>query len=223
MNCGRVSNQLSAYIDRELTGIEILQIRSHLTECDRCRGEHEALCWMKMMLGRLRSLEPPLGFVGETVQRFELPGARPLSAGSWGKRSPRFAAVARLLHALEVEGTPLPSVYAVMFGAPLHVRRLLNLIPWQPLTVGLTTAALAAALIFTSVVLHRHADTLVASTPSQVVWGYDQDSLNPQQIFHWAPGDSAPHNLLRDRLPDGQTSLPWVPVSLQEETSWTFR
>ena len=43
MNCGRVSNQLSAYLDRELTGTEMLQIRSHLTECDRCRSEHEAL------------------------------------------------------------------------------------------------------------------------------------------------------------------------------------
>ena len=54
MNCGRVSNQLSAYVDRELTGAEMLHIRSHLGACESCRAEHEALYRMKMMLGRLK-------------------------------------------------------------------------------------------------------------------------------------------------------------------------
>ena len=99
MNCGRVSNQLSAYLDRELTGVEMLQIRRHLTECDRCRSEHEALSRLKMMLGRLQSLEPPQGFVGDTVHRFELSGARPHRAAPWAKGAPRFSAIARLLTA----------------------------------------------------------------------------------------------------------------------------
>jgi putative zinc finger protein len=222
MNCGRVSNQLSAYLDRELTGVEMLQIRSHLTECDRCRSEHEALCRLKMMLGRLQSLEPPRGFVGDTVRRFDLSPLRPSSMARWGRESSRFFAIVRLLQALEVKRAPLSSVGG-MIGPPLVVQRLLSLIPWRPLTMGLTTAALAAALIFTSVILHRHADTLVASTPPEVMLGQDRDSLNPQQLFYWAPDQFPPHNIVRDRLPDGQTSLPWVPVSLQAETSWTFR
>ena len=60
MNCGRVSNQLSAYVDRELTGAEMLQIRAHLGACDSCRAEYEALGRIKMMLGRLRTAEPTL-------------------------------------------------------------------------------------------------------------------------------------------------------------------
>src|SRR5712692_4720313 len=154
MNCGRVSNQLSAYLDRELTGVEMLQIRSHLTECDRCRSEHEALCRLKMMLGRLQSVEPPQGFVGDTVKRFELSPLRTSSTALWGRGASRFSAIVRLLQALAVERAPLPTVGG-MIGPPLVVQRLLSLIPWRPLTMGLTTAALAAALIFTSVILHR--------------------------------------------------------------------
>src|SRR5437899_7742127 len=134
MNCGRVSNQLSAYLDRELTGIEMLQIRSHLTACDWCRSEHEGLCRLKLMLGRLQSQEPPRGFVGDTVQRFELSGVRPSSTALWGRGTSRFSAIVRLVQALEGERAPLPSVGGLI-GPPLVVQRLLSLIPWRPLTM----------------------------------------------------------------------------------------
>ena len=42
MNCGRVSNQLSAYIDRELTGAEMLSVRGHLGDCDSCQMRNTA-------------------------------------------------------------------------------------------------------------------------------------------------------------------------------------
>jgi hypothetical protein len=109
-----------------------------------------------------------------------------------------------------------------VFDAPGGARRVLGSIPSQRLTIGLTTAALAAALIFTNVVLHRHSDTLVASTPSWVLEGR-QDQLETPQFVDGAPGEVTLRNVFRDRLPDGQTSLPWVNVSLQGENSWTFR
>jgi anti-sigma factor RsiW len=226
MNCGRVSNQLSAFIDRELAGIEMLQIRRHLTECDRCRSEHESLGRMKMMLGRLRSLEPPPPFVGETVQRFGASGAWTAGAAPWGRRAPRYLLVAtRLFPARETAGAPLQGIRPGSLSAPVIRRVLLGLIPLQSLARALATAALAAALIFTTVVLlrPRHADTLVASTPAFVLQGQDQDSLNPPHYFDEAPSAFIPHDVWRGRLSDGQTSLPWVPVSLQGETSWTFR
>src|SRR3954469_4698625 len=70
MNCGRVSNQLSAYIDRELTGVEMLHIRRHLDGCAACCDEYDALCRMKMALGRLRSAEPKSEFVRHTARRW---------------------------------------------------------------------------------------------------------------------------------------------------------
>src|SRR5437667_11763584 len=79
MNCGRVSNQLSAYIDRELTGVEMLHIRRHLDDCDPCRSEYEALCRMKTLLGGLRSVEPHPGFVASVLGRWE---GQPAPGGS---------------------------------------------------------------------------------------------------------------------------------------------
>ena len=80
MNCGRVSNQLSAYINRELTGVEMLHIRRHLDDCAACCAEYDALCRMKMALGRLRSAEPRTELVRQTVSRWERHQA---SDGGW--------------------------------------------------------------------------------------------------------------------------------------------
>ncbi len=43
MNCFKVSHHLSAYLDSELTGSEMLAIRSHLGICPHCRAELESL------------------------------------------------------------------------------------------------------------------------------------------------------------------------------------
>ncbi len=221
MNCGRVSNQLSAYLDRELTGMEMLQIRSHLGDCDQCRAEYEALQRMKMLLGRLRSMEPPQEFLTEAMRRFERSGA-PRSGPLPGRGPmPWLSATTRRLVPARA-ATWEQGASAGALAAPPWARRLLDAVPWQRLTIGLTTAALAAALIFTNVVLRRHSDTLVASTPSAILEGR-QDQLETPQFVDETPGGFAMQDVVRDRLPDSQTSLPWVNVSLQGETSWTFR
>lgn len=210
MNCGRVSNQLSAYLDQELSGMEMLQIRSHLSSCDRCRAEQESLRRMKLLLGRLRSIEPPPVLREAAVRRFEQTGGRPQAPRSWLESGPAVG-VRRL------GGRPCPGYFVAVAG-----RWLLDSIPWQRLAVGLTTAALAAALIFTNVVLRRHSDALVASTPSLVLEGR-QDQLETPPFVEAVPGYPAPHDVFQDRRAESQSSLSWVNVSLQGESSWSFR
>lgn len=58
MNCRRVVNLISAYIDGELTGEEMLEIRRHLSHCDECREEYESIRHTKMALANLKTTEP---------------------------------------------------------------------------------------------------------------------------------------------------------------------
>jgi len=58
LNCRKVSSLLSAYIDRELTGEEMLDIRGHLGTCSVCRAEQESLVQTKRLLSSL-ALQTP--------------------------------------------------------------------------------------------------------------------------------------------------------------------
>jgi anti-sigma factor RsiW len=54
MNCQKVQNLISAYVDSELPGLEMLAIRHHLSECPECNGEYESLLSIKRALGSLQ-------------------------------------------------------------------------------------------------------------------------------------------------------------------------
>lgn len=58
MNCRRVSNLLSAYVDKELAGAEMLEIRAHLSRCSHCQNEHDQLQQTKQLLGALALRAP---------------------------------------------------------------------------------------------------------------------------------------------------------------------
>ena len=58
MNCRRVNALLSAYLDGELTGFEMLQIRDHIARCSDCREEQESLQSIKSMLAALPQHDP---------------------------------------------------------------------------------------------------------------------------------------------------------------------
>ncbi|HRF60523.1 MAG TPA: anti-sigma factor [Fimbriimonadaceae bacterium] len=62
MNCRCAQNLLSAYVDGELAGVEMLRLREHLGVCPACREEVEALRAMKRLLSRSPQVEPPAGF-----------------------------------------------------------------------------------------------------------------------------------------------------------------
>jgi anti-sigma factor RsiW len=61
MTCRNVRNKLSAYIDGELTGAEMLAIRSHLTHCPECEREERSQRAFKRLLGAMPCVEPPSG------------------------------------------------------------------------------------------------------------------------------------------------------------------
>ena len=58
MNCHRLNNLLSAYIDGELTGVEMIEIRRHLSDCPGCQGDLDQLRATKRLVGRLATVRP---------------------------------------------------------------------------------------------------------------------------------------------------------------------
>lgn len=61
MTCRNVRNKLSAYIDGELTGSEMLAIRSHIAQCPECDREERSQRAFKRLLGAMPCVEPPSG------------------------------------------------------------------------------------------------------------------------------------------------------------------
>jgi anti-sigma factor RsiW len=71
MNCRRVSNLISAYIDGELTGVEMLEIRRHLDECRSCNLQYESLRNVKQLLSGLAYAEPRAGLADRISRRLD--------------------------------------------------------------------------------------------------------------------------------------------------------
>lgn len=67
MNCDRIQNLLSAYLDQELTPEERRMVRKHLFSCPSCSELYEELTLVKGSLGRL---EPP-EFCNNYLERLE--------------------------------------------------------------------------------------------------------------------------------------------------------
>lgn len=70
MNCRCVQSKLSAYCDGELRGTESLQVRDHLSRCEVCMAELEALREVTSHLQQLSQVPaPPLGAEERAVTR----------------------------------------------------------------------------------------------------------------------------------------------------------
>jgi anti-sigma factor RsiW len=77
MNCRNCEQLLSAYLDNELGGDQMLKLRGHLAECNCCREELEQLRELKAMLASVPSIEPRAGFEERLSARvFEIPVQR---------------------------------------------------------------------------------------------------------------------------------------------------
>lgn len=61
MNCGRISRLISAYLDGELSGMEMFAVREHVHSCQSCSAELEGTRQMKAIMGRLRPVKPSTG------------------------------------------------------------------------------------------------------------------------------------------------------------------
>ncbi|MBX7132787.1 MAG: zf-HC2 domain-containing protein [Fimbriimonadaceae bacterium] len=68
MNCRTAQNIVSAYVDGELCGTEMLNLRSHLMVCKACAAEVEELKAVKRVMGAQPEVEVPAGFEDRLVQ-----------------------------------------------------------------------------------------------------------------------------------------------------------
>jgi anti-sigma factor RsiW len=62
MNCQTCQSQLSAYLDAELTGEQMIKVRRHLQECPTCAEEAESVKTLLSALGSMKMEQPPAGF-----------------------------------------------------------------------------------------------------------------------------------------------------------------
>lgn len=84
---------LSAYIDGELTGQEMLGLRDHLSRCRECRDEHYSLKTMKYLLSSLPEKEPRpewVAYLAESVAR-PAPSMSDRLRGQWERSWDAFA------------------------------------------------------------------------------------------------------------------------------------
>ncbi|MFQ3548775.1 MAG: zf-HC2 domain-containing protein [Armatimonadota bacterium] len=71
MSCHHIFNLLSAYIDGELTGAQMLEVRRHLSDCEECRKEYEELLQTKQLLANLTFAMPKAGFADELCKKLD--------------------------------------------------------------------------------------------------------------------------------------------------------
>lgn len=83
MNCSSVSSRLSAFVDAELTGAEMLLMQEHLRHCDDCAVELEELRSLKRMMSGLFTPEPPKDFENRLMEAVAKRPAVPLLP--WGR------------------------------------------------------------------------------------------------------------------------------------------
>ena len=73
MNCNIVRNLLSAYADSELSGTQMLAIRSHLKTCQECHSELEGIKAIKSGLAQLHDHVPtgsmPLAIIARVTKQ----------------------------------------------------------------------------------------------------------------------------------------------------------
>jgi len=71
MNCHKVQSLMSAYVDCELSGLEMLVVRQHLSGCGECNSEFESLLGVKKALGNLCAKHPASDLAGRICLRLD--------------------------------------------------------------------------------------------------------------------------------------------------------
>ncbi len=71
MNCSKVQSLISAYVDCELPGVEMLALRDHLRDCPDCSAEHDYTLKVKRAFGGLRPTVPPPGLADRIISRID--------------------------------------------------------------------------------------------------------------------------------------------------------
>ena len=71
MNCHRVQSLISAYVDSELPGVEMLAIRQHLNQCSECNLEFEGLLRIKRTFGTMQPSRPATDLPDRIFERLD--------------------------------------------------------------------------------------------------------------------------------------------------------
>lgn len=71
MNCYKVQSLMSAYVDCELPGVEMLALRQHLNQCSECNLEFESLLKIKRAFGMLQPGRPASDLPSRVFQRLD--------------------------------------------------------------------------------------------------------------------------------------------------------
>lgn len=83
MNCSKVQNLLSCYIDRELPGEEMLAIQRHMDACAECQRDYRQLLKVKRLLGAM-PVRAPEPFLEERLVQAVFANGKP--ASTWRLR-----------------------------------------------------------------------------------------------------------------------------------------
>ncbi len=69
MQCNTILSKLSAYLDQELAGFEMIALRDHLSGCSQCRQEAETLQSLKRAFSQMSAPEVPFGLEQRLIER----------------------------------------------------------------------------------------------------------------------------------------------------------
>ncbi len=83
MTCNNVQANLSAYVDEELSGAEMLEIRSHLSDCTLCSEEARAVEAIKKLVNCAPVPEPSADFEDRLVRNVLGASTAPTRQFSW--------------------------------------------------------------------------------------------------------------------------------------------
>lgn len=68
MTCTQTQNMISAYMDKELSGVEMQMVGQHLRQCPDCTKEHQQMLAMKRMMATLQVPAPSSDFELRLIQ-----------------------------------------------------------------------------------------------------------------------------------------------------------
>ena len=83
MTCKQVQIKLSSYVDREMSGGEMLHMRAHIMHCADCMAEEQELRKLKHILCACRQVEPSADFEARLLARISQEGEIRRSGQTW--------------------------------------------------------------------------------------------------------------------------------------------
>lgn len=142
VNCRKVCNLLSAYMDGELPGVEQVTINEHLKCCESCRAEYESLLFTKRLLSGLKVKEPVVSLEKRIQRSVAAESRRPrpeTRTQSWWERAVSWWKVLAYDQQLRLSATF--AACSVLLAAIVITPTLLH----KPEDVGLSGAATLAS------------------------------------------------------------------------------